>query len=133
MSSIPNEGLTTTKTKAGVREVSILEPILPTLHSLVKGKEPNEGLLYPLGSKTQLPVSLSCIWRKVCEKAEVSHRAYYQLRHTYASRMISAGENLWWVAKQMGHANTLMIQKTYGQWLPDTGYKGGEKMLSKYT
>ncbi|WP_316867790.1 site-specific integrase [Ralstonia mannitolilytica] len=33
------------------------------------------------------------------------YRKPYQTRHTYASMMLSAGEYLMWVARQMGHAN----------------------------
>ena len=54
------------------------------------------------------------------------YRNPYQTRHTYASMMLSAGENSLWVAKQMWHRDTEMIIKNYGRWIPDkstvTGY-----------
>ncbi len=49
----------------------------------------------------------------------------YQMRHTYASTLLSNGENVMWVASQMGHANAEMILKRYGKWIPkknDNGY-----------
>lgn len=36
-------------------------------------------------------------------KAKVRYRPPKQTRHTYASIMCMAGENLMWIAKQMGH------------------------------
>jgi hypothetical protein len=41
----------------------------------------------------------------------------YQTRHTYASRLLSAGENALYVATPMGHKGTAMINKHYGRWL----------------
>lgn len=48
------------------------------------------------------------------------------MRHTYASTLLSNGENAWWVATQMGHVDVEMIFKRYGRWIPkaeDNGYK----------
>lgn len=45
------------------------------------------------------------------------HRNLYQTRHTFASTLLSVGENLFYVVKQMGHRDTLMIIRTYGRWI----------------
>ena len=58
-------------------------------------------------------------WEKWLREAGVSYRAAYQLRHTYASRMLTAGCNEAWLASQMGHANTNMIATIYGKWIPE--------------
>lgn len=57
-------------------------------------------------------------WRKAIEKAGVRYRKPYQTRHTYASMMLSAGENVMYVAGQMGHADWSMLVKVYGRWIP---------------
>jgi len=57
-------------------------------------------------------------WQFALKKAGVRYRPPYQLRHTYASTLLSAGANPMWVAKQMGHADWGMIRKIYGKWLP---------------
>lgn len=51
------------------------------------------------------------------------YRYVYQMRHTFASMMLTAGENPNWVATHMGHCNLAMIHKNYGRWIPanDTG------------
>ena len=41
------------------------------------------------------------------------------------SMLISQGENVLWVSKQMGHANMQVTLKRYTNWLPDTSAKGG--------
>ena len=39
--------------------------------------------------------------------------------------LLSGGENIMWVATQMGHTDIQMIMKTYGKWIPDTRVKRG--------
>lgn len=56
-------------------------------------------------------------WRKLLKRAKVRHRNLYQTRHTFASTLLSAGENLFYVAKQMGHRDSTMVIRTYGRWV----------------
>lgn len=71
-------------------------------------------------------------WIPLLRKAGVRYRYPYQMRHTFASLCLAAGEDLLWVAKQLGHVNTLMVTQHYGKWLPDTaaaaGRRGGDKI-----
>lgn len=57
------------------------------------------------------------VWKPAVEKAGIKYRYPYQCRHTYASMMLSQGENPMWVAKQMGHSDWGMIRKVYGRWI----------------
>lgn len=66
-------------------------------------------------------------WKPLLKKAEVRYRRPYQLRHTYASTMLSSGENIHWLAKQMGHRDATMILRTYGKWIPDVDPSAGSK------
>ncbi|NOI92047.1 site-specific integrase [Vibrio splendidus] len=50
-------------------------------------------------------------------KAKVGHRGASQLRHTYASQNLTAGISKDWIACQMGHTGTNMIDKHYGRWI----------------
>lgn len=51
------------------------------------------------------------------KKAVVQHRGVGQLRHTYASQNLTAGISKDWIARQMGHTGTNMIDKHYGRWM----------------
>jgi len=66
-------------------------------------------------------------WKPLLKKAEVRHRQPYQLRHTYASTLLSSGENIHWLARQMGHRDATMILRTYGKWIPDVDPSAGSK------
>ncbi|WP_047047154.1 tyrosine-type recombinase/integrase [Vibrio mexicanus] len=64
------------------------------------------------------------IWQRACEEAKIPYRNIHQLRHTYASWLIThANVNLSYLAKQMGHANINMIIKVYGKWLEQSNKK----------
>lgn len=66
------------------------------------------------------------------KKAGVRHRGANQCRHTFASQMLSSYVPVEWVARQLGHADTTMVRKHYGRWIPkDTKSMAGivSKML----
>nr|WP_282959033.1 tyrosine-type recombinase/integrase [Comamonas kerstersii] len=49
--------------------------------------------------------------------AGIEYRNPYQIRHTYASSLLTAGANPWYVADQMGHADVTMVFNTYGRFI----------------
>lgn len=61
-------------------------------------------------------------FKRACQKAGVRFRPPYQLRHTFASQLLSGGENPLMVAEIMGHTDTSMIFRVYGKWI-DQGRK----------
>jgi integrase len=46
------------------------------------------------------------------------HHTPHSLRHTFASLHLQAGESIYYVQRQLGHANISMTVDTYGHWLP---------------
>lgn len=67
-------------------------------------------------------------WRYHCKMAEVEHRNQYQLRHTYASWLITYGKiSTSYLAKQMGHNSTAMVDKIYGKWLVEANKSESDK------
>jgi len=119
----------TTKTKAGKRDILLLPPALEALqaqkaYTFLEGKRVfhNPSHNKPWVCDNQLR---ECHWRRLFRLSGVRYRNPYQMRHTYASMLLSAGENMLWIAKQMGHRDTEMIIKTYGKWIPNTDVKTG--------
>ena len=53
-----------------------------------------------------------------CEAAGLEPMGFNQIRHSYASALVSAGMPLFLVAKLMGHANTKMLEKHYAHLAP---------------
>lgn len=73
--------------------------------------------------------SIRRLWRELCTKACVEYRNQYQLRHTYASWMIThANVNVSYLAQQMGHADITMVAKVYGKWLIESNKKESDRV-----
>jgi integrase len=72
-------------------------------------------------------------WLPAIKAAGVPYRNPYQTRHTYASMLLSAGENPMWVAQQMGHEDWGMIRKRYGRWIPEVDKTAGSKVIQQWS
>lgn len=119
------------KTSAGRRVIKMLPPAREALmaqreHTQLAGAQvfhdPRTGAPW-LGDKQ----IREWHWRGVLKRAGVRYRYPYQTRHTYASTLLSAGENPVWVASQMGHKDWVMIVRTYGRWIPEVDPTAGDK------
>ncbi len=119
-----------TKTKAGMREVKLLEPAREALEAQKEHSLLPEGRIFT-NPITRAPWNDDTVilrhWQSVLRRAGVCYRNPYQTRHTYANLLLSAGENPMWVASQMGHADWGMIRKRYGRWIPSVDPSVGEK------
>jgi integrase len=60
------------------------------------------------------------------------YRNPYQIRHTYASMMLSASESLPWLSGQMGHSNVLTTAKIYVKFIPSAVPKAGNKAVKLF-
>ncbi|MCW8329077.1 site-specific integrase [Photobacterium sp. SDRW27] len=49
----------------------------------------------------------------------IKHRGPNQPRHTFASHCLTAGISKEWVARQLGHEDTTMVDKHYSRWLKE--------------
>lgn len=56
-------------------------------------------------------------WVPTLKKSGVRYRNPYQTRHTFATRHVSQGVNLFWLAGQMGHKGPEMLFRHYGSYL----------------
>jgi integrase len=62
--------------------------------------------------------SFSRLWSRCLRLAGVRHRNPEQLRHTFASTLLSRGESLLYVQEQGGWANATTLLKHYSRFLP---------------
>ncbi|WP_110641077.1 site-specific integrase [Salinicola sp. CPA57] len=127
-----------TKTAAGNRVVALLPPALEALK-----RQKQYTLLHPSGKvflwpKSQLPFKSDSdirekLWRPAVKRSGVRYRTAYQTRHTYGSMMLSAGEPLAWVSKQMGHRDVVFTARTYAQWIPNASPDLGLRAVEMFT
>jgi len=57
-------------------------------------------------------------WTTHLKNAGIRYRPFKTIRHSYASQLLSTGIiSKDWIAKQMGHSSTRMIEKHYAKWI----------------
>lgn len=89
-----------------------------------KGKQPDD--LYSQSAKVArlTHVGRANAWdkddqtqamRKACQAAEIDRLCFHELPHIYASGLVRVGVPLVYVARQLGHTNTRMVEAHYAQ------------------
>ncbi|MDH0045080.1 site-specific integrase [Pseudomonas juntendi] len=70
-------------------------------------------------------------WATIQRRAGIRARRPYQTRHTYACWCLTAGGNLAFIAKQMGHKDFTMLVEVYAKWIDSESPWELEKIWSK--
>ncbi len=125
------------KTEAGIRDVLLLPPALDALTKQKKYTFSLKGRVFH-NPQTNKPWETSqqirrTQWMHILKKIDIRYRNTYQTRHTYASMMLSQGENIMWVSKQLGHVDIEMVIKTYGRWIPDSSSQSGYRLVHDWS
>jgi len=69
------------------------------------------------------------MWRRILKKAGVRYRYPYQMRHTYASMALLAGESPYFVANQLGHTDPSFTMRVYQRYIPNTTPNAGNLVM----
>lgn len=123
------------KTDAGYRTLKILPEVKKALDAQRKyTEEINEHIFFNpnTNKKWGCPQTYADHWIRNIAKSGVRYRYCYQTRHTFATMMLTAGENLMWVSTQMGHESTKETLDTYGRWQPDNDLEVGMKATEAF-
>lgn len=112
-----------TKTKAGTRKVELNNEARAALQSQKQFTLMKSEFIFS-DPKTGKPwMNANAIrkkaWVPTLQIAGVRYRNPYQTRHTFATRHISQGANLFWLAGQMGHKGPEMLFRHYGSYLAE--------------
>lgn len=109
------------KTAAGIRDLELNAEAVAALTaqkaiSLMRGARVwlNPSSLQPWETDAQVRKTL---WMPLMKRSKVPYRNPYQVRHTYASTLLTAGQNPWYVAQQLGHEDVEMVFRTYGKFI----------------
>lgn len=124
-STINRFGITLPKTKSSLREVDLLPVVAKELGNFARAKfgtnEPKGFLFVDFANKPFINTAgeFGELWRSTLSYAGLSLRRFYNTRHTFASVMISKGENIMWVSKMLGHKNANITLNTYARFIDD--------------
>ena len=121
----------TTKTVKGRREIDMLPPVEQALINQKKYTLLFNNKIFHNPAKKEPwngDLDIRRSWIPILKKAGVRYRNPYQTRHTFASMMLSAGENISWLSAQMGHSNVLITARIYARWIPLNEQQGSKAL-----
>jgi integrase len=101
-----------TKTRQ-VRVVDATDAVAPVITALTRQRRHNR---IPRLFKFDFTNWRSRNWKRIIERADVSYRSPYALRHTFAVRMLVLRFDPVYIAGQLGHMSTEMLHRHYARW-----------------
>ena len=115
-----NGSLHTPKTKSSIREVKLLPQAFDAIIEQKKFTHESDFIFNNpnTGSRWRGTDAFRKHWVRLFAQINVKYRNPYQMRHTFASMLVSKGENTYKVAKYLGHKDTEMVIKVYGKYIP---------------
>ncbi|RKV28413.1 site-specific integrase [Helicobacter pylori] len=108
--------ITSPKNKPSIREVDLLEPVEKILKELKANEPANKKMIFlSVNKRTQ---DFQLMFKKLLKALNLKYRKLYSTRHTFASLMLSQGEEAMWVSKTLGHKDLNTTYKTYSHYIP---------------
>lgn len=110
------------KTKNSIRAIQVPKKLVNVLKKYKKiAKENDLNLVFTQdnGKSIDADNMIKRRFQKVLEKAEVKQIRFHDLRHTYASLLISRDLNVKYIQRQMGHSSFEVTMNTYAHLLPE--------------
>lgn len=111
------------KTQSSVRYVDILPPLYEKLLEL---KEITYSYKYLIVNNSKKSFYSHCIlntrFKAILNKLGIQYRSIYNLRHTFASHMISNiknGVDILWVSKMLGHKDITVTLRVYAKYIQE--------------
>ena len=135
--SFKNGKISPTKT-GRVRRVDMSDHLIETLKKLYT-KRKKEALQTGAGAVIQTifhndrgdPIaqnSIRNIYKRLLRGAELRDFRFHDIRHTYASLLLSNGESLVYVKEQMGHSSIKITVDIYGHLIPSSNRQAVNKL-----
>jgi integrase len=95
--------------------------LLGTLRSpKVQSLDP-QAFVFGRGNRPVGSMELHRRWKRVLVAAKVRYRSPEQLRHTFASTMLSRNAPLLYVQQQGGWRSATVLLRVYARWMPQDG------------
>ena len=109
------------KTAAGIRAAELNASAIAALQAQKKISA-DRGVRVWLNPRTLEPWKTDgqvrkTSWQYIMNRSGIKYRNPYQIRHTYASALLTAGANPWYVAQQLGHEDVEMVFRIYGKFI----------------
>lgn len=110
----------------------LLPQTLEVLQNQQKFTGDKEYLFYTRSGKRYFSHdTLAASFKRLLTRNKIKERVLYNLRHTFASQMISRGADIVWVSNMLGHKNVSITLSTYTKFIKEDDeirFKKIEKM-----
>jgi integrase len=94
---------------------------------------PRPDWVFPSAAGTVLDESnVRKAFNRILDKAKLHRRGPHQMRHSFASLLLQAGEPITYVSGQMGHKDSAITLRVYAHWLPDSTSRKGVDRLDEF-
>lgn len=125
----PRRIVTVFQSKNGERRALPLnQTVLNVLKERAKVRSLHTDLVFPSQAQTPLEGShLRRAFRGALKKARITDFRFHDLRHTFATRLIQAGVELYKVQRLLGHKSPMMTQR-YAHHYPESLREGVEML-----
>ena len=81
---------------------------------------PRPDWVFPSAAGTALDESnVRKAFNQILDAAGLHRRGPHQMRHTFASLLLQAGEPITYVSRQLGHRDASITLRVYAHWVPD--------------
>jgi integrase len=116
-----------TKTDASQREIQMTDAVFAALHDQENVSRSKGEFVFINDDGKPLDKNnfTRRVWQPLLRHLGLKLRRPYQTRHTAATLWLSAGENPQWIARQLGHASTEMLFRTYARFVPNNTRQDG--------
>jgi integrase len=103
------------QTKSGEpRHVFLDEEAFHFFKSLAGNRSANETMLVRTDGTDWAKDAVKKPMTRTCKRAEIPRLGFHQLRHSFATRLLTRGVAMKIVAQQLGHTSMRMLEKNYG-------------------
>lgn len=115
-----------TKTDGSQREITLSGPVREAL-LMQRSRTGDREYVFCTTSGAPLDTDnfTNRVWYPLLRHLGLEKRRPYQTRHTCATLWLGAGENPEWVARQLGHVNTMMLFQVYSRFIPNLTRQDG--------
>lgn len=117
------------KTKNSIRDVEMIDALLPYLKHHRKMCDKKSVYVFEtyMGKPFNTCDKISShYWRPTLQNLGLPYRNLYQMRHSFASLMISNGEDILWVSNMLGHKDSSMTLEKYARYVKRSDKKRAE-------
>lgn len=124
-----------TKTEASERTLELLPMAYGALQDQRAFTETWSDYIF-INPRTRRPIrdyeESASVLKYLCQRAGIRYRMQRQTRHSFASNLLSGGENPYRVAEMLGHKNVQMVFSVYGRWIDQGRRKQKRQYVSEF-